>query len=576
MDRRRRAERPSSLKTVTIPTSVRGLSSYAFDDSDNLEYIAVEDGNPYLFTEDGVLYQKDPEVKLIHIPRCAKGEVTFRPEMKEVYLENMPNLEGAIFPEGIENVRMTGLTALASADFPASAAYIYIQDCPALENLKIAEENPNYTFDGNILYELYTESSSQPDKEIVYVNPNVTSVKLPADIRFIRAGTFARCEKLTTLSIAEGNRLYESRDNTIYSTKNNMGKCRLEDVAGGLTTFHLPADVNSITTLEIPSDDYIFEGSYATVLSLLKHLSYITVADVNEDYSAEGGILFSKPTYSTTGGRAVACVPQTLTGKVVLPADVREIGEQRFFNSQISSVTIPDRAVIGYAAFANSRKLTEVIFAGSAEAENSSFVGTPWFESHEPGVLYAGTTVIGLIGDVTEVTLKPGTKTISTEAFTSFPEETSPLTKITLPEGLEAIKTYAFIGCGKLTSIYLPASLKEIGYYAFGDCYAVKEYYTAMTSPLVLEDRIFPDNLSGATLYVPEGCKEAFAQAEEWSRFEEIKEFDVTAAIGKAPGLEEATEVARYAVDGRRLATPERGINIVHMSDGSIRKVVVR
>lgn len=145
-----------------------------------------------------------------------------------------------------------------------------------------------------------------------------------------------------------------------------------------------------------------------------------------------------------------------------------------------------------------------------------------------------------------------------------------------MPEGLEAIKTYAFIGCGKLTSIYLPASLKEIGYYAFGDCYAVKEYYTAMTSPLVLEDRIFPDNLSGATLYVPEGCKEAFAQAEEWSRFEEIKEFDVTAAIGKAPGLEEATEVARYAVDGRRLATPERGINIVHMSDGSIRKVVVR
>ena len=37
-----------------------------------------------------------------------------------------------------------------------------------------------------------------------------------------------------------------------------------------------------------------------------------------------------------------------------------------------------------------------------------------------------------------------------------------------------------------------------------------------------------------------------------------------------------AVEDARYGIDGRRLNKPERGINIVRMSDGSIRKVVVR
>ena len=37
-----------------------------------------------------------------------------------------------------------------------------------------------------------------------------------------------------------------------------------------------------------------------------------------------------------------------------------------------------------------------------------------------------------------------------------------------------------------------------------------------------------------------------------------------------------AVEGARYGIDGRRLNKPERGINIVRMSDGSIRKVVVR
>ena len=34
------------------------------------------------------------------------------------------------------------------------------------------------------------------------------------------------------------------------------------------------------------------------------------------------------------------------------------------------------------------------------------------------------------------------------------------------------------------------------------------------------------------------------------------------------------TEVARYAVDGRQLTQPQRGLNIVKMSDGSVKKVM--
>ena len=36
------------------------------------------------------------------------------------------------------------------------------------------------------------------------------------------------------------------------------------------------------------------------------------------------------------------------------------------------------------------------------------------------------------------------------------------------------------------------------------------------------------------------------------------------------------TEVERYDMRGRRLDTPQRGLNIVRMSDGTVRKVVVR
>ena len=51
--------------------------------------------------------------------------------------------------------------------------------------------------------------------------------------------------------------------------------------------------------------------------------------------------------------------------------------------------------------------------------------------------------------------------------------------------------------------------------------------------------------------------------------------------VGEDTGIEnvgagtEASEVARYTIDGRRISTPQNGINIVKYSDGTVKKVVV-
>ena len=50
-----------------------------------------------------------------------------------------------------------------------------------------------------------------------------------------------------------------------------------------------------------------------------------------------------------------------------------------------------------------------------------------------------------------------------------------------------------------------------------------------------------------------------------------------TSGIGRAETSDgEAVEVARYDLSGRRIAAPVSGVNIVEMSDGSVRKVIVR
>ena len=87
-------------------------------------------------------------------------------------------------------------------------------------------------------------------------------------------------------------------------------------------------------------------------------------------------------------------------------------------------------------------------------------------------MIYAGTTAIGLAGDLAEITIKPGTKTIGKEAFTPFDRPTS-LVKVVLPDGLETIESYAFANCDKLKEINLPASLKTVVGNAFDYCTAL-------------------------------------------------------------------------------------------------------
>ena len=47
------------------------------------------------------------------------------------------------------------------------------------------------------------------------------------------------------------------------------------------------------------------------------------------------------------------------------------------------------------------------------------------------------------------------------------------------------------------------------------------------------------------------------------------------AGINATAASTDATEVARYAVNGTRIYVPARGINLVKMSDGTTRKVMV-
>ena len=101
------------------------------------------------------------------------------------------------------------------------------------------------------------------------------------------------------------------------------------------------------------------------------------------------------------------------------------------------------------------------------------------------------------------------------------------------------------------------------------------------TTPPEVDRRLLPldrpeDTPSGAKLHVPADCKAAYAAATGWKDFEQCGGIyeDAPTGISTAKNVVSAGE-ERYTIDGRR-ANGAKGINIIRMSDGSTKKVVMR
>lgn len=123
--------------------------------------------------------------------------------------------------------------------------------------------------------------------------------------------------------------------------------------------------------------------------------------------------------YKYNGAAADVTIPSRYQGK-----PVTTIGHAAFFNSAVTSVTIPDSVTsISDEAFINCPKLTNISIPNS----------------------------------VTDI------------GFSAFSSCTS-LKSITLPSSLSFISGALFLGCSQLTTIHIPVSVTSIGNNAFADC----------------------------------------------------------------------------------------------------------
>ena len=151
----------------------------------------------------------------------------------------------------------------------------------------------------------------------------------------------------------------------------------------------------------------------------------------------------------------------------------------------------------------------------------------------------------------------------------------SSLTSVNIPSSVTGFGYNAFSSCTSLTSIKIPSSVKWIGDKAFYDCKGLKSIYVfAEDVPTIGTGTFDGCDPKNCTLYVPNGTYDAYWLS-EFGYFENIVEFDAT-SIHNMVATPEAQETARYAVNGKRLIVPIKGINLVKYSNGTVKKEFVK
>ncbi|MDE6050368.1 MAG: leucine-rich repeat protein, partial [Paramuribaculum sp.] len=185
---------------------------------------------------------------------------------------------------------------------------------------------------------------------------------------------------------------------------------------------------------------------------------------------------------------------------VTIPNGVTYIMMRAFMgNDKMKSVSLPGSLDwYGNGAFCDCKSLTEILTNGSFYSED--------------GVLYN----------------KPKTTLIQYPAGKTDVEFVAPST-------LTKISSYAFYGSSSLQSITIPAGIDQINDYTFRSCSGLTKFVNHNPTPQSVGTGAFSSvNLSNVILYVPSSSKEAYASADVWKTFKEIRGIELYLDINEA------------------------------------------
>ena len=326
---------------------------------------------------------------------------------------------------------------------------------------------------------------------------NLIQVTIPESVKSIGDGAFSRCENLKTVTISEGVK--------------KIGRVAF-DGCKNLSSVIIPESIKKI-------ESYAFRGC--------KNLKSIIIPDGVEEIGKD---IFDE------------CAIDNLESKLLKIKNGCALSDDGLTvlyraNANLTAITIPEGVKkIERVAFSRCENLTKVTIPDGVEEIGDCAFHCCSIDNLESKVLKIkngcalsadGLTVLyGTNINLKEVTIPDGVQTIRDYAFKSFENLTSimipesvdeigvaafqscsNLTSITISEGVILILNYAFSDCENLTKITIPESVKYIGRCAFSYC-ANLTTVTMLEGVEKIEDEAFRYCKNLTTIIIPESIKD--------------------------------------------------------------------
>lgn len=334
---------------------------------------------------------------------------------------------------------------------------------------------------------------------------------------------------------------------------------------------------------KINAEDIFTINEYAE--NLRWHIINLSDADIDGKVIPKGGLAFNH-----------------YINRVILPDDIRQLEEGAFcYTQMMKTVNIPSSLeVLSKFAFGQCLALegTMSIPDGVTEIGEECFIGCFQVSHYDMPANLESIGSMAFMGNfgIAEIELPSTLRSIGGSAF----RDCGNLASVSVPGGVEYLGDYCFENCDKLESVSLhpglrvigagafiktaletvtlPSSVEAIMFDAFKEIPQLKAVYSMAAVPPVLESNPaenqftnpFGESVSGCTLYVPEGCGDAYRSAVGWSDFGKIVEtsdfpYSVEDAAGDAASVTGGTgvisvsgvnacQVVVYTADGRQVA----------------------
>ena len=224
----------------------------------------------------------------------------------------------------------------------------------------------------------------------------------------------------------------------------------------------------------------------------------------------------------------------------IIPDSVKAIGQYCFQDcSSLPTITIPGSVKsIGNYTFSGCRGLKEVIMA-DREDDGILLLGSngsnPLFADCPLDSVYIGRNISYQKGGNYGYSPFYRNTSLRSVVITDKEEEISEnefygctsLRNVEVGDGVTEIGNRAFSGCASLQHFAFGTQVKSIGAEAFSDCTALTAIIRKAATPPDCGSQALDDvNKWVCTLTVPEGCVEAYQEADQWKEFFFVEEGD--------------------------------------------------